>query len=906
MKKKVFNSCIFFLLIFTFQYVEASNFVNENNNNWKAGVARVIITPQQPMWMAGYASRTKPSDGKLHDLWAKALALEDMHGEQGVLVTTDLLGLPKKMSDNIRHRLKEKFDLSKAQIILNSSHTHSGPVLQDALFDIYPLDSLQLEKIRHYSDKLEIQIVDLVEEALNSMTPVQLYSNNGVTRFQVNRRNNNESTLNHHIELKGPNDYAVPVIKVMNNKGDLIAVTFGYACHPTVLNINQWSGDYPGFAQLEIEKSHPGVTAMFFQGAGANQNPLPRRTIALAEQYGKELAAAVDRVLAEPMQPLLPKLETAYSEIELSFEIPSYTELKQMEKEFSSYQKRWASRMIDKLDRGQSLSTSYPFPVQIWKLGNQMMFSMGGETLIEYSIGLKRIFGYEIFVLGYSNDVMAYIPSAKVIEEGGYEGESSQRVYGMSGKWDKNIETQIYNEFFLLAKQVGVEISDKYKHEMLIRDYQLTYMSQDANSLTAKHYFSGFNDAHDTYNAISEASNGKIYYVLSSASIDKGGQMYVYDPETDKTKFLADLTEICGEKDSMAISQGKSHVRFHEKDSVLYFSTHIGYYEMIDGMERLPVTATNGYKLYPGGHFMSYNLTTGEFKELALSPDGEGIITMTLDKERGHIYGITWPKGYFVHYDLNNGTLKNLGLISANGEAGTPGEDYRVLCRSMFVDHRDGLVYYSTSEGDIFSYKAGGKQIKKVEGVNLRLDYLGKYDPTNPGNMGYNWRQIIWNSEDGAAYGVHGNSGYLFRFDPKDSKIEILDRITSEPSKKSGMFDYFSYGYLGFQLGPDEQTLYYLTGGPIYVDGQRSVGKDSIAMGGARGLENLHLITYNIQNRKYIDHGPIFYEDGKRPTYVNSIAVGPNGNVYTLARFEQNGKIIEDLVKIPNPFLTKK
>ncbi len=119
------------------------------------------------------------------------------------------------------------------------------------------------------------------------------------------------------------------------------------------------------------------------------------------------------------------------------------------------------------------------------------------------------------------------------------------------------------------------------------------------------------------------------------------------------------------------------------------------------------------------------------------------------------------------------------------------------------------------------------------------------------------------------------------------------------------MFDYFSYGYLGFQLGPDEQTLYYLTGGPIYVDGQRSVGKESIAMGGARGLENLHLVTYNIPNRKYIDHGPIFYEDGKRPTYVNSIAVGPNGNVYTLARFEHNGKVIEDLVKIPNPFLKK-
>ncbi|MEN8230124.1 MAG: hypothetical protein ABFS38_18325, partial [Bacteroidota bacterium] len=134
------------------------------------------------------------------------------------------------------------------------------------------------------------------------------------------------------------------------------------------------------------------------------------------------------------------------------------------------------------------------------------------------------------------------------------------------------------------------------------------------------------------------------------------------------------------------------------------------------------------------------------------------------------------------------------------------------------------------------------------------------------------------------------------------SEIEIVERITSEPSRKSGMFDQFSYGYLGFQLGPDGRTIYYLTGGPIYIDGQRLKGKDRIAMGAAKGLENLHLITFDIPENKYIDHGPVFYEDGGRPTYVNSIAIGPHGNVYTLARFEQDGKVIEDLIKIPNPF----
>jgi hypothetical protein len=220
----------------------------------------------------------------------------------------------------------------------------------------------------------------------------------------------------------------------------------------------------------------------------------------------------------------------------------------------------------------------------------------------------------------------------------------------------------------------------------------------------------------------------------------------------------------------------------------------------------------------------------------------------------------------------------------------------------MFVDPRDGKVYYSTSEGDIYAYDPGVQVIEKVKGADLRLDYFGKYDYKDPGNMAYNWRSILWSPKEQVAYGVHGNSGYLFRFDPRAGKIEIVERITSEPSKKGGMFDQFSYGYLGFDLGSDQETLYYLTGAPIYIDGKRVKGVDEIAMGAARGLENLHLITYHLPTNTYTDHGPVFYADGSRPTYVNSIAIDKEGNVYTLARFEHNGKLVEDLIKIPNPF----
>ncbi len=187
------------------------------------------------------------------------------------------------------------------------------------------------------------------------------------------------------------------------------------------------------------------------------------------------------------------------------------------------------------------------------------------------------------------------------------------------------------------------------------------------------------------------------------------------------------------------------------------------------------------------------------------------------------------------------------------------------------------------------------------EETDLVLDYFGKYDFTKPGSMGYNWRKIFWYNKENVAYGVHGNSGYLFRFSPDQSSIEIVRRITSSLSQKSGMYDQFSYGYLGFQLGPDDETIFYLTGGPIYIDGKLLKGADEIAKGAAKGLENLHLISYHIPSHKYCDHGPIFYEDGQRPLYVNSIAVGDDGDIYALARVTENGHTRTDLISFKMP-----
>jgi len=456
------KKAILFTVISTFLvFISLSSAYSDqpgSTKGWKAGVARAVITPDEPIWMAGYGSRDHPSEGTLVDLWAKVLAIQDGKGKKVVIVTTDLLGFPQKMSNRIRDQLAVKYGLTRSQIILSSSHTHSGPVLQDALADIYPLEPKHLEVIKRYSANLEKKIVSLAGEAIKTMVPAQLYSQNGVTRFQVNRRNNSEATLSRQTDLNGPNDYAVPVLKVADESGKLLAVLFGYACHATVLGIYQFSGDYPGFAQIELEKIYPGTTALFFQGAGADQNPLPRRTIPLAQQYGRELAYAVERVLSEDMRKLEPVITTAYSEIQLRFQKPpSREELLKMQKEAKGSNQRWAASQLETMKKTGSLLTSYPYPVQIVKLGDQAIMTLGGELVIQYAIELKKMFGPDIFVMGYANDEMAYIPSEKVLEEGGYEGDTSQKVYGMPAKWEADIQKKILNEFEKLGVRAGMK-----------------------------------------------------------------------------------------------------------------------------------------------------------------------------------------------------------------------------------------------------------------------------------------------------------------------------------------------------------------------------------------------------------------------------------------------------------------
>jgi len=419
---------------------------------WKAGTARAKITPDKPLWMAGYAARERPAQGKMHDLWVKVLALEDARHHRAVVVTADLLGFPKALADSICAELSKEHGLRRAQIMLGCSHTHCGPVLAGALLDIYPLDEKQLALIQEYTQKLQATVVKTVGEAIQRLGPATLSTGQGTVGFAANRRHNTEKDVQILRQQgkppRGPSDHAVPVLAVRTIDGRLSAIVFLYACHNTTLADYEWSGDYAGFAQIALEQKHSDAQAMFIIGCGADQNPMPRRSTELCRQHGVALAAAVEDVLAKPMESLEPALHTGFELVKLPFQAEPAVEALKAQATKPGYVGRYARRMLKQLAEaraaGQALPKFYPYPVQLWQLGRQQLWiALGGEVVVDYALSFKARFGPTTWVIGYANDVMAYIPSARVWKEGGYES-GAFNVYGLpADRWAPDIEQRI-------------------------------------------------------------------------------------------------------------------------------------------------------------------------------------------------------------------------------------------------------------------------------------------------------------------------------------------------------------------------------------------------------------------------------------------------------------------------------
>lgn len=370
------------------------------------------------------------------------------------------------------------------------------------------------------------------------------------------------------------------------------------------------------------------------------------------------------------------------------------------------------------------------------------------------------------------------------------------------------------------------------------------------------------------YNALLAASDGTIHFVVNTHNSAYGCRYFIFDPKTEKITLAGKLDEVLKEPAKTHIPQGKVHVPLIEHKGKVWFATHTAFYH-----GELPEVNAGKRVPYRGGHFMSYDLKNRRFEDLASVIPGEGIITLAMDKTREMLYGLTWPSGLLFTYSLSTQEVRCWGAVQGRGEWGQHPWEWDRICRRLGVAP-NGEVYGSTMDGRIWKFDpAQYNPVSYLDGIDLsRVPASQSVEQTQKGDFENDWRAIEWNPETQSFFGILWDTTALFEFSPGAKYLRSLGELRHEAYR--GMPRNPESSQLGFMLGPD-QTLFYLGHGPAAeIEGRPPV------------QSGLYLFTYNIKTGRQTNHGLVLSRDKRRVFFTESIAIGLDGHIYTVAWVE--------------------
>jgi hypothetical protein len=426
---------------------------------WKVGLAQMKITPEQPVLLSGYAGRNKPFTKVTADLYVKALVLEDSKGARAVVVTSDLLGFSAAVAEPICARIEKKTGLKRAHVLLTSSHNHAGPQLG---LKVGAKGGGEALRTIEYTRQLQDRVVAVVAQAAASLKPARLAAGSGVVHFVMNRREFTPRGVILGVNPRGLADRSVPVLRIDDPDGKPRAILFGAAAHNTTLGGDNYEvcGDYAGFAQSYVQERFPKAQAMFMLGCAGDANPYPRGTMELARKHGRALADEVVRVLAGKLRPVRGPLTIAFDRVDLPLRALPREELAKLAADRRSAQVWGAARLLAMLDKGEKLPAHYTCPVTVWQFGRDLtLVGLSGEVVVDYVSRLEKALGpNNLWIVAYCNDVFGYLPSARVLAEGGYE---TRGLYsGGAGFFTPRAEEVLVRKVRELAGKAGRKLPE--------------------------------------------------------------------------------------------------------------------------------------------------------------------------------------------------------------------------------------------------------------------------------------------------------------------------------------------------------------------------------------------------------------------------------------------------------------
>lgn len=411
--------------------------------SYKAGSASVCITPDEPLWLAGYAVRRAPARGKISDLYASALALEDETGQRFVMASVDIIAINAALFNRVAEHVQSRHGLARRQLLLAATHTHYAPEFRTDKAVFFHIPDEYTAKMPAVENALVTALAQAIDQALTRIQPVRLFARKTIATFAHNRRRrgvkagtpSTEDTL----------DRDVPVLDCIDATGNRQAIVFGYACHCTTIEPDdlRYCGDWAGFAKDQLREANAGATSLFIPGPGADQDPEPRGSLELSRQYGKEMAQAVQQSLDGAGIEITGPMRIGREDVPLSLQPVTGDALNAMLASDDPPQQVKAKFLLDRIQRGHTLITSYSAPIQVVQFGNELLLiALSGEPVIDWAHKFKQGVKHNdqqaereaphsplpttrsplVWVAGYCNDVFDYVPTRRIQAEGGYEG----------------------------------------------------------------------------------------------------------------------------------------------------------------------------------------------------------------------------------------------------------------------------------------------------------------------------------------------------------------------------------------------------------------------------------------------------------------------------------------------------
>jgi len=465
-------------------------------SSYKASTATVCITPDEPLWLAGYAARTAPARGKISDLYASALALEDETGQRFVIASMDIIAISPVIAEPVVDAVRNHHGIERQQVLLSATHTHYGPEFRPDKQVFFNIPTEYGAKLPAVAEKLSAALTQAIDQALARLEPVRLFARKTTAGFAHNRRREGAASratpgtrqpvmpdAGSPPQFGGPTaedvvDHDVPVLDCVDASGKHQAILFGYACHNTTIPPDdlRYCGDWAGFAKDQLQAANPGSTVLFIPGAGADQDPEPAGSVELSRQHGREIADAVQHSLDEPGVEITGPIRTEREDVPLPL-LPITTDsLKQMLDSDDPPQRVKAKFILDQLARGEQLIESYSAPIQVVRFGNELfLIALSGEPVVDWAHKFKQGAGSRergardatpssllpapgsplYWVAGYCNDMFGYVPTRRVQAEGGYEGGRANLWSWMPAPFTDDVEDRITAAVHRLVERVS-------------------------------------------------------------------------------------------------------------------------------------------------------------------------------------------------------------------------------------------------------------------------------------------------------------------------------------------------------------------------------------------------------------------------------------------------------------------